>query len=349
MNPYQTLGVDKNASQAEIKKAYRSQAKKHHPDKGGDEAEFKKINEAYEILGNEQKRAQYDQFGSTGGPGGMGGGFGDMGGFAQGNMGGFEDIFSSFFGGGMGGQTSGRAKNQSTPGSDLEMEVQLSFAESITGISKDLHLRRYEPCDKCDSQGGQGRKKCPACNGTGQTTQRFQTPFGVVQQQVACEACGGQGFTFETTCSTCQGEGRVEQKAKVTVKIPAGIEHGTTLRLRAQGDMGRRGGGRGDLYVRIRVEQDRRFTRRGLDLITSVEIPILDAIVGVEIQVETFWETQTLVVPEKTPDHTELRIPGHGIRRDGQAGDHIVQIRHVMPRKISSKLRATLEQAQGQI
>ena len=232
-NPYKILGVDKSASQADIKKAYRAKAKQHHPDKGGDEAEFKKINQAYETLGNEQKRAQYDQFGSASQQGGFGGGQGGgFGGFSAQDFGGFEDVFSSFFGGGGGQSRNPRAPQR---GSDLEVEADITFAESVTGTTKKFSARRYKACEACDKKGGTGEKTCPTCGGSGQVTQTFQTPFGNVQQKATCGTCHGSGKTFENLCKVCHGETRYEDKTTIEVKIPAGIKSGQTLRMRQDG------------------------------------------------------------------------------------------------------------------
>ena len=361
-NPYSILGVDKSASQADIKKAYRAKAKQHHPDKGGDEVEFKKINQAYEVLGDEKKRAQFDQFGTAGPQGGFGGGAGAQGfgggagaqGFgggagAQGfgdfsaqGFGGFEDIFSSFFEGG-----SVQSRNPRAPqrGSDLEVEADITFAESVTGTTKKFSARRYKACAKCDGQGGSGLKTCATCNGTGQIAQTFQTPFGNVQQQTTCGTCHGTGQTFEKICDQCHGETRYEDKTTIEVKIPAGIKSGQTLRMRQDGDAGKYGGPAGDFYVHIRVAEDKHWEREGLDLLQTLEVPVFEALKGTTVKVKTFWGTEELEVPALTSDQTRISIKGQGIKRDGQAGDHIAVIKHKMPKKVNKKLGALLEQA----
>jgi molecular chaperone DnaJ len=344
-NPYKILGVDKSASQADIKKAYRTKAKQHHPDKGGDEAEFKKINQAYETVGNEEKRAQFDQFGAAGAQGGFGGGGqgGGFGGFsAQDFGGGFEDVFSSFFGGG-----GGRSQNPRAPqrGSDLEVEADITFAESVTGTTKKFTARRYKACTKCDQQGGSGQKTCGTCQGSGQITQTFQTPFGNVQQKATCGTCHGSGKTFENLCKTCHGETRYEDKTTIEVKVPAGIQSGQTLRLRQDGDAGKYSGPAGDFYVHIRVADDKQWEREGFDLVQTLDVPIFEALKGTAVKVKTFWDTETLTVPVLTADNTRLKIKGQGIKRDGQVGDHIVIIKHKLPKKVSKKLNELLEQA----
>ncbi len=348
MNPYETLGVSKSASKDEIKKAFRTKAKKHHPDKGGDAEAFKKINEAYETLSDDRKKAQYDQFGSMGGS--AGGGAGGFGGFQGGNVdfdfggmggaGGFEDVFSSFFGG-----VNNRTQQRNTPqrGSDLEVDVTLDFDEAVKGISKTFPARRYESCHKCDTKGGEGQKTCSTCSGSGTMAQKFQTPFGVVQQQTTCGTCHGTGKTFETLCTGCKGDGRVENKSNIEVKIPAGLEDNTTLRMRGKGDAGKNGAGSGDLYIHIRVTPSKTFRRSGLNLESDLEVSIFDAILGTEVEVKTFWGKETITVPEKTEDGSIIKIVNQGIKRDGQSGDHLVKIKHVMPSKLSSKMRDLLE------
>lgn len=341
-NYYDILGVSKGADAAEIKKAYRSKAKQHHPDKGGDEAEFKKINEAYEVLSDTQKKAQYDQFGSAG-PGFGGGGQGGFGGggFNASNFDGFEDIFSSFFG----GSSQGGGRGRAAKGSDLEVEVELMFEESLHGVTKHFPAHKYQACDSCDGKGGTGQKSCGGCGGSGQQTQAFQTPFGRVQQQVTCQTCKGAGTQFETTCDKCHGEGRFEGKTKVEVKIPAGVEDTTTLRLRGKGDAGPKGGQDGDLYVHVRVKASRVFTRQGLDLVTTLSLSVSEALLGGVHAVETFWGNVDLTVPEKTRDGALLRLKEEGVKYQGQQGDHLVRIEYVMPKKISKKLKGLLEQA----
>ncbi len=349
-NFYDLLGVDKKASKADIKKAFRAQAKKHHPDKGGDAEQFKKINQAYETLSDDNKRANYDRFGSAGAQGfGGSGGFGgfDASQFNAQNFQGFEDIFSSFFGGGagFGGQT--QAKSRQQKGSDLEVEVTLEFAESIKGISKSFPARRFEKCTKCDAKGGDGEADCTTCDGRGNISQQFQTPFGTVSQQRACGTCHGTGKSFKNLCSKCHGEGRVEAKTKIEINIPAGIDHGTTLRFRGKGDAGKNGGPTGDLYVHVRVKPSEQFERRGFDLVSELPISIFEGIAGGTFAVETFWGKVDLEVPEKTPDGQLLRIKGKGIQRDGQAGDHLVRVKHVMPKKVTKDMKTVFEKFKG--
>ena len=347
-NYYEVLGVKKGASAAEIKKAFREKAKTHHPDKGGDEKAFKKINEAYEVLGDEKKRQNYDQFGSAAGANFGGGGFGggQNSGFSQNfssaDFGNFEDIFSSFFG----GSSRGRGRSQKSAGADLEVEIELSFDDAIRGVEKTFRSENLETCDECDGAGGTGVKKCETCGGTGQVGQKFQTPFGVVQQSSACGKCGGSGETLENECRKCSGEGRRKKRSEIKVQIPAGVENEQTLRVPGKGEAGRRGGRAGDLFVNISVASSDKFTRRGLDLISVLPISPFAAMLGGKFEVETFWGVVELEVPECTSDGQRFRVAGKGVVRGGQKGDHLVQIQYQMPKKISGKMREFLEKAE---
>ena len=350
---YKILGVPKTATKADIKRAYRSLAQKHHPDKkGGNEKEFKKVNEAYEVLSDDQKRSHYDQFGSTGGgfsgaSHGASGGFGGGGFSAQnfdfsqmGGMGGMEDIFSSFFGGGR-----SRQKSHSSKGADLEVEVEIDFDEAMKGTEKTFSSHHFGVCETCSGKGGTEQKKCSTCGGKGSVAQRFQTPFGVISQSAACPDCHGEGTTFEHICASCHGEGRRENKQKIDVRIPAGVSDGATLRVSGSGEAGRRGGGRGDLYVHVRVRPSRKFERRGNDILSDLHISVFDAIKGGKFEVETFWKKMILTVPENTRDGQMLRIFGEGVKTPSASGDHLVRIHYEMPKRVSSALKELLEKA----
>lgn len=350
-NPYDVLGVNKNATDKEIKKAFREKAKTHHPDKGGDEAEFKKINEAYDVLGDKQKRAQYDQFGSVGGGMGGSGGFGGFGGGGFNSQdfsdafGGFSDFFGGSSGfGGFGGFGGGR--RETGKGADLEVDLEISFEESMEGVKKSFPVRSQVVCDSCDGKGGKGEQTCGTCHGSGSVAQKFQTPLGVIQQQQVCPTCNGKGKTFKEVCNSCDGEGRKEERHTLEVKIPEGIDDGTTLRLRGKGDAGKNGAGAGDLYIHVRVKPSREFVRRGSDIVSELEVPILRAILGGKFSVKTFWGEGELTLPENTRDGQMFRLSGKGVKRDGQVGDHLVRVKYEMPKKLSKKFREDLEKAQ---
>ncbi len=343
---YDVLGVSRSASAADIKKAYRQKAKEYHPDKGGDEKKFKEINEAYQVLSDSQKKSQYDQFGHSAGGFGGGGGASGFGGFDFSNMaggGGFEDVFSSFFGS-QGGKS--RSSNR-TKGADLEVHVDLSFEESLKGTKRSFTTTLNVACSDCEGGGGEGKTSCSTCSGRGSVQQRFQTPFGVMAQQVQCSACGGSGESFKKTCSSCNGQGRQEKKQTIDVEIPQGVQDGETVIIQGVGEAGIRGGRAGDLYVSVGVKPSKEFTRSGMDIHSSLSISVFDALLGGEFDVKTFWDTVTISVPENTKDGTKLKIRGQGVRKGAYSGDHIVTIRYQMPRKISKKLRTLLEEAKA--
>ncbi len=353
---YEVLGVAKGASADEIKKAFRKLAVKYHPDKeGGDEAKFKEINEAYEVLKDQQKRQRYDQFGHAGvggasGGGGGGGnpfeGFGGFGGQGQ-NVhfdfgdGGLGDIFGQFFGGGA-QQTYGP-----TRGRDVETSVTLGFEEAIFGKDIVLDLTLDDECTHCHGttvEPGYSLKTCETCKGAGQQVRVMNTMFGPIQQAVTCETCKGKGKVPEKVCSVCRGSGVERKQQHITVKIPAGIDDGATIRLREHGEaIG--GGGKGDLYVHVRVRAHKKFTREG-DLILSEEhIGMVDAALGTEIDVETVDGVITMKIPAGTQSGTDFKLSGHGVPhlRGERRGAHIVSVVVDTPTKLSKKQRELLE------
>jgi molecular chaperone DnaJ len=352
---YEILGVGKGASDDEIKKAFRKLAVKYHPDKeGGDETKFKEANEAYEVLKDKQKRQRYDQFGHAGVGGASGGASGgnpfegfnfngqdvhfDFGGGA----GGFGDIFSQFFGGAS-QQTYGP-----TRGRDVETRVTLNFEEAVFGKEVKLDLTLDDECTHCKGttvEPGHELKTCETCKGAGQQVRVMNTMFGPIQQAVVCEACHGKGQVPEKVCTKCHGTGVERRERKITVKIPAGIDDGATIRLRERGEaIG--GGAKGDLYVHIRVKAHKKFTREG-DLILSEEhIGMVDAALGCEIDVETVDGTITMKVPAGTQSGTDFKLSRHGVphlNRDTR-GAHIVSIIVDIPTKLSKKQRELLEE-----
>ena len=351
---YEVLGVNKNASEDEIKKAFRKAAVKYHPDKeGGDETKFKEANEAYEVLKDKQKRQRYDQFGHAGvggNSGGAGGGnpFGgyDFGGqnvhFDFGDGGAFGDIFSQFFGGG-GPQTHGP-----THGRDVETRVTLSFEDAIFGKDVKISLTLDDECSHCHGttvEPGHELKTCPTCKGAGQQTRVMNTMFGPIQQAVTCSTCKGKGKVPEKECTRCRGSGVERREQEITVKIPAGIDDGATIRLREKGEA-IAGGSRGDLYVHVRVKAHKKFTREG-DLILSEEhISMVDATLGCEIDVETVDGVVTMKIPAGTQSGTDFKLSGHGVPhlRGEHRGAHIVGIVVDIPTKITKKQRELLEQ-----
>lgn len=358
---YEVLGVSKEASADEIKKAFRKAAVKYHPDKeGGDETKFKEINEAYEVLKDQQKRQRYDQFGHAGVGGASGGGAGgnpfegfDFGGFGgQGQNihfdfgdGGLGDIFGQFFGGGAG------RGNRPTRGRDVETSVTLTFEEAIFGKEITLNLNLDDECSHCKGttvEPGYSLTTCDTCKGAGQQVKVMNTMFGPIQQAVTCEACHGRGKIPEKVCTQCHGSGVQRHEQEITVKVPAGIDDGATIRLRERGEaIGN--GAKGDLYVHVRVKAHKKFTREG-DLVLSEEhIGMVEAALGTEIEVETVDGTVTMKVPAGTQSGTDFKLSGHGVPhlRTEKRGAHIISIVVDIPTKLSKKQRELLEEFDG--
>lgn len=352
---YKVLGVDKNASQDEIKKAFRKKAHEYHPDKKtGDEAKFKEVNEAYQVLGNEQKRKQYDQFGSAFEHGQAGGGFSgfegfrDFSGFANGfNMDDLGDIF-----GGMGdifGFGGGRGKQKTKRGADIQTILEINFEEAVFGVEKELSLRKAVVCDKCKgncAEPGSKIETCKTCGGSGRVTKIQRTILGQMQVQAVCSDCGGEGKTYDKKCSKCSGTGVCNELVKLKVKIPAGINDGETIRLTSQGEAGAKGAQPGDLYIRIQVKADKRFERRGYDIYNKAEISFTQAALGDKIDVETVEGKVKLKVPEGTQSGTVFKLRGKGVNKlqGGGKGDHFVEVVIKTPNNLSRKQKQLLQE-----
>lgn len=346
---YEVLGVAKTATDDEIKKAYRTLAKKYHPDlNGGDkdcEAKFKEVNEAYEVLSDPQKRARYDQFGHEDPrAGGAGGGYGD---FTGGFGGGFDDIFSAFFGGGFGG--GGQRARGPQRGDDLRYDLTITFEEAAFGCEKEISVTRDENCEEC---GGTGARKgtqptqCPTCHGTGQVQSFVNTPIGRVSNVRVCEACHGQGTIINDPCPKCSGRGRVRRNRKITIKIPAGIDNGMQIPLRKQGEPGLRGGENGDLYIFVTVKPHKLFTRENYDLYCDVTVSFTQAALGGEIDVPTLNGMIKHNLPEGTQPSTVIRLRGQGIQnlRGAGKGDLYIKVNVEIPRKLTDKQKELLMQ-----
>ncbi|MCW1888142.1 MAG: molecular chaperone DnaJ [Candidatus Moranbacteria bacterium] len=353
-NYYETLGVAKNASQDEIKKAFRKLAHKYHPDKGtGDEAKFKEINEAYQVLSDEKKRSQYDNFGQTfsgqqgGGPqgGGFGGfdfsGFGGQGGFDFGG-GGFEDLFGDMFGG-------GRARRSSGRGQDIQVEVEITFEEMISGTKKDIRLRKYVTCKTCSGNGGEPgstEETCKACNGNGQVRKMMQTVLGAFQQVVTCDDCHGKGKKHSKNCHTCHGQGRVQEEESITLDIPAGIDTGQALSLQGKGHAGENGASSGDLIVEVYVKKHARLVRRGEQILSEEKLSFADMALGASVSLETVDGPMTIKIPAGTQPGEVFRIRGKGVPNiHGRGrGDHLVTVTIAVPKKLSKSTKKALEE-----
>lgn len=355
---YEVLGLKKGASDAEIKKAFRQQAKKYHPDlHPGDaaaEKSFKEVNEAYEVLSNAQKKARYDQFGHAGvdpnfgaGGGGYGGGYGDI----DIDLG---DIFSSFFGGGMGSRRSN--PNAPRQGSDVGSSVIISFEEAAKGCKKQVQVSLVEACPEC---GGSGAKKgtaattCPQCNGTGQEVRQQRTPFGVMQSQTTCSRCRGKGKIIETPCPKCSGSGAVRQTRSVGINIPAGIDDGQVINIRGKGNAGTNGGPAGDLRVQVSVRPHPIFERDGYHIWCDLPITYAQATLGATVEVPTLEGKVEMDIKEGTQPGDILTMKGKGMPYlNGRGrGDLLFRVTVEVPKSLSAeqkKLLAAFEKAMGE-
>jgi len=351
---YEVLGVDRNASDAEIKKAYRKLAKQYHPDVNpGDkaaEAKFKEINEAYEVLSDPQKRARYDQFGHAGtDPNGFGGFEGFGGGFGDFDFGGIGDIFESFFGGSGFGRSSTRSRSGPRKGADLKYSMEISFEEAVFGAEKEIHINRLETCGTCNGTGakpGTSPVTCSHCNGTGQVQYRQSTPFGQFVNIKTCDVCHGEGKIITNPCTTCNGKGKVRKSVKIKVNIPAGIDDGQTISLRGEGEPGSKGGPPGDLFISIRVKPHPLFQRQGNDIYCDIPITFVQAALGAELEVPTLDGKVKYNIPEGTQTGTVFRLRGKGVPflRGSGRGDQYVKVYIDVPKRLNEKQKALLRE-----
>jgi molecular chaperone DnaJ len=359
---YEILGLKKGASEEEIKKAYRALAHQHHPDKaGGNEAKFKEINEAYQTLGDAKKRAQYDQFGHAapggagfgGGGGGQGFGGFDFSGFQGGDFQGFGDlgdVFGEMFG--MGGRGQGSSP-RTRRGNDIETTVRLEFREAAFGCEKTLDLYKPADCERCSGSGvapGSKMKPCAECGGKGRVRQAQRTVFGTFESVVSCPACEGVGNVPEKPCEDCHGTGIRKSSQKLKVKIPAGIDDGERIRITGAGEAVGHGGRPGDLYLQVRVQADKRWTREGFDLRTTTKVTISEAALGATKEVETLDGPVKLKIPAGTQSGEEIQLRGCGVTRLGHnsRGDHFFTVRVEIPKKLNRKARELLEKLQAE-
>jgi len=336
---YDTLGIGRNADEAEIKKAYRNLARKFHPDvckEKGAEEKFKKINEAYSVLSDAQKKAQYDNMGhetftnaskgSYSGGGGYGGG-----GFSS-DFSGFGDIFD-FFGG-----SQRRAGPQ--PGADLLMRIQIRPEDAVAGTDREIEVLHTEPCTVCSGSGSETKRlnTCPRCGGSGQMRQATNSPFGQFVRMSTCTQCGGKGKIPEKVCTACRGAGHTRVKRKVSVHIPAGIDNGMRLRMEGYGEAGDYGAANGDLFIEVYVQPHDRFTRAGDNLEFTIEITPAQAVLGTQVDVETIDKRHLdLRVPAGVQFNTALKLAGEGVKRRGKPGDLLVRVKIGIPRSVSNE------------
>jgi len=353
---YKILGVERTASEADIKKAFRKLAHEHHPDKSNGNADkFKEINEAYQVLSNKEKRSQYDQFGSgfdqAGGPAwGQGGPFGGAYSGANPFGGGFQqtadfdfdlgDIFSSFFG----GQASSRSRSKR--GGDIQIDIELDLKDVVFGVSKKISIRRQTVCNSCQGSGAKDKsslKTCTTCQGKGQV---ITTILGQFRTQTVCPDCAGRGQIVKDPCHECSGSGIIAKTTDLVMEIPGGIEDGQSIRLSGQGNSGPHGQAAGDLYATIHIKADKRFERVGDDLIRHIEIPFTLAVLGGEIEVDTIDAKVNLKIPSGTPSNKKFILRNKGVtklRAKGR-GDQIVIVNVEVPTKLSKKQKQLLEE-----
>ncbi len=350
---YEVLGVEKGASAEEIKKAYRKSAMKYHPDRNpGDktaEEKFKELGEAYEVLSDEEKRARYDQYGHAGvdpnfGAGGYGGGFGGFGGFD------FGDIFGEFFGGGRRGST----QNAPTRGENVGLRLEITFEEAAFGTEKQVSVQRIENCSTCSGTGSADGKveTCSTCRGTGQVRTTRNVMGMTMQTTSECPQCGGKGKIIKTPCNTCRGKGKVRRTQKINVKIPAGVDHGQTVRVRGEGCVGSNGGPSGDLLVEISIRRHSVFQRYGQDVLCEVPITFTQAALGGEIEVPTLDGKTKFDLPEGTQTGREFVLSGIGIpfvNNPRRRGNHRFTVVVETPTKLSKEQKELLQRLEDSL
>lgn len=348
-NYYDILGVQKGASKDEIKKAYRKMAHQHHPDKkSGNEAKFKEVNEAYQILGDDQKRSKYDQFGtgfndnaggSSSESGFGGGGFNGQGFDFDFGGGGFEDIFGEMFGGGGG-------RKRSRRGQDIKIDLEINLEDSVSGKDVEINFKRLSVCDECKGQGGFNPENCARCNGTGKVRQTFNSVFGAMSQVVACQKCQGQGKSFKKTCNNCHGEGRSRKTTTFKMKIPKGILNGEIIKFVGEGESGEIGALSGDLFVQMRFKEHKYFKNEGVNIFHDLNIGMLQAVLGDKVEVPTLHGNVNLKIDAGTQPGDVIRISGKGLPKRGSWGGHgdmYVKIKVEIPKHLTNKQRELLE------
>ncbi len=363
---YEVLGVNKSATDDELKKAYRKLAKQYHPDanpNNKEEAEkrFKELNEAYEVLSDPKKRRMYDQFGTADpqGFGGAGGPFGGQGGYYSytgsgfdgfGDFGDLGDIFSSFFTGGFGGRQSSRRQSGPKKGADLNLRLDITFEEAYLGVDKDIIITRNETCQNCHGTGAKpGTKpmKCPTCQGTGQIKQVQNTILGQVQTTRTCSECHGTGEVIKEPCENCRGKGTVRKQPRIKVHIPAGIDDNQTVALRGEGDPGEKGGSNGDLYITVGIKKHSFFTRKGNTVLCDIPITITQATLGAELEIPMVdGSKEKYRIPEATQTGTKFTIRNKGFKNVNSSiqGDYVFTVIVQTPKKLTKEQRNLLTQ-----
>lgn len=339
---YEILGVDKSASEADIKSAFRRLAKKYHPDvsKEPDAAEkFKEAQEAYAVLSDASKRAQYDQYGHAAFEGAGSGGF-DFSNFD------FSDIFSEIFGGGFGfGSSFGGSRSRGKPGRDLLKRMTLTFEEAAFGLTKEINIDTTEPCSDCGGKGGHGEKTCDKCSGSGTMTSEQRTMFGVFATRTTCDKCSGKGKIYESICSTCRGKGSKRVNKDIKVRIPAGVDDGNRLRLSGKGEAGTDGAPNGDLYLEFSVKEHPLYRRDGNDIYIELPLTISEAVLGCKKEIPTLYGNVKLNIPAGSSPFDKHRLKGKGIENpnSGRRGDMYILLKILIPKKISKEQKKLFE------
>ena len=354
---YETLGVNKGASKDEIKKAFYKLAQKYHPDKkGGNEAKFKQVNEAYQVLSDDAKRSKYDQFGSgfeNMGQQGYGGSQGGFGGFDPSGFGGFQgngaefdfgnlnDIFSDFFGGGMGG-----GRQQARRGRDISTEIQISFSDSVFGVTRKILITKTSECSTCHGSGAKAGTKmetCKHCNGQGQIREQKRTIFGNIASTKICEVCMGSGEVPKEVCEKCKGKGVLRKEEEISIAVPAGIRDGEMIRMTGMGEAVSKGT-TGDLYIKINIAAHPIFKREGNDLVMNLNLRLTDALLGIKYPIQTLDGEIEVTIPEGVTINEILRVKGKGVPvSKGKRGDLLIKLNIKLPTKLSNQSRKLIE------
>lgn len=347
---YEVLGLQKGASEEEIKRSFRKLAKQYHPDVNKDpgaEEKFKEIGEAYAVLSDPDKKRQYDQFGHAAFQ--NGGGTGGFSGFSAEDFD-FSSIFDDLFGGSFGGfgfsSNSRTRANRPTKGKDRLIRLELSFLEAIKGCKKSIQLDLDEECDKCDGKGGFGEKTCSTCNGRGRVIEESRSLFGIYQTETTCRTCGGSGITYEEKCSKCRGTGHVKKKKEIEITIPEGVDNGYQLKMTGKGEAGFNGGPNGDIYIEFKVGTSPIFEREENDLFLEVPITITEAILGGKKEIPTLDGNVILEVKAGTANGAKLKLKGKGVKavNSSRKGDLFVIFHVVIPTKLSREQKKLIEE-----
>jgi len=352
---YEVLGITRDASAEQIKQAYRRKAKELHPDRNPNsrkraEQEFKRAAEAYEILSDPNKRAQYDRYGHAGPAQGFDFGPTDFsrarGAFSEFGFGDFDDIFDLFFH--QGGPRTATRTRQPQQGESIEYRLRITLEDAATGTKMKVTIPRMVPCKHCSGTGmepGTKKRTCPTCGGTGQVQYRQQSLLGTFVNLRTCPECKGSGELIDTPCQRCHGTGRVKEKKKISISVPAGVDNGSRLRLRGQGNIGPGGGSPGDLYIVIEVIPHPYFERQGQDIYSKVKIHYGQAVLGTKLEVDTLWGTERITIPGGTHPGTVLRLRGKGMPdlRNHRKGNHFVKVEVIVPRQLNASQRRALE------